>query len=309
MKKITLVLVPLAVLLIPLLAFAYTGGAGLYDSPHDFMKPGHAAEFGVPMDLNPVTATNSTNAGAIGICTFCHTPHRGVTSQLAWNHTLSANDFSWNDTTTIGGTSLPTNLKTWSGPSKLCLSCHDGSVAIGDIAWYYRAARTGGAKLSGMAGTGGTAYETDTLNLAGLLGKYNVGEGGDLSGTHPVGVPYPFNNSASTYNSIATGTYVATSQFVADPRGSGIRLFRDTGSGVTALVGAAAYADANVGIECSSCHDPHNGPTVKPDDLNGRPLLLRGTAWGDGAGVGNETYAAGTDDYICVKCHKMGVIP
>jgi hypothetical protein len=305
MKKLILILVPVGVLLLPWLALAYTGGAGLFDSPHDFMKPGHSQEFGVPIDLNPVTNPDGVRAGAVGMCTFCHTPHRGVTSQLAWNHTLSANDFSWSDTTTIGGTTLPTNLKTWSGPSKLCLSCHDGSVAIGDIAWYYRAARTGGAKLSGAAGM----TETDTLNLAGLLGKYNVGEGGDLSGTHPVGVPYPFNANASTYNNITTGAYVEKSQFVADPRASGIRLFRDTGTGVTALVGTAIYADGNVGIECSSCHDPHNGSTVKPDDLNGRPLLLRGTAWGDGAGVGNEVYAAGTDDYICVKCHKMNVIP
>jgi len=305
MKKLISILVPVAVLLLPLLALAYTGGAGLFDSPHDFMKPGHSQEFGVPIDLNPVTNPDGVRAGAIGICTFCHTPHRGLTSQLTWNHTLSANDFSWNDTTTIGGTTLPTNLKTWSGPSKLCLSCHDGSVAIGDIAWYYRAARTGGAKLSGVGAT-----ETDFLNIGGDLDKYNVGQGGDLGGTHPVGVPYPFNGSASTYNSISTGTYVEKSQFVADPRASGIRLFRDTGSGVTALTGGAAYASADVGIECSSCHDPHNGSTVKPDLLNDRPLLLRGTAWGDGAGVGNEAYKdSAVDDYICVKCHKMNVIP
>ena len=307
MKKLILILVPVAVLMIPLLALAYTGGAGLFDSPHDFMKPGHSLEFGVPTDLSPATNPDGTNAGAIGICTFCHTPHRGVTSQLAWNHTLSTNDFNWGtNTTTIGGTTLPTNLKTWSGPSKLCLSCHDGSVAIGDIAWYYRAARTGAAKLSGAPGM----TETDLLTSGGLLGHYNVGEGGDLSGTHPVGVPYPFNGSASTYNGIATGAYVEKGQFVADPRASGIRLFRDTGTGVTALTSGAAYASANVGIECSSCHDPHNGATVKPDLLNNRPLLLRGTAWGDGAGVGNEIYKdAAVDDYICVKCHKMNVIP
>ncbi|MDP2662423.1 MAG: hypothetical protein Q8R28_17020, partial [Dehalococcoidia bacterium] len=260
---------------------------------------------GVPIDLKPVTDPDGLKAGAIGICTFCHTPHRGLTSQLAWNHTLSANPFSWDATTTIGGTTLPDNLGDWSGPSKLCLSCHDGSVAIGDIAWYYRAARTGGAKLSGAGGM----TKTDLLNSAGALGHYNVGEDGNLSGTHPVGVPYPFGGLGSVYNGIPTGAYVEKSQFVTDPRVSGIRLFRDTGTGVTALTGGEVYASANVGIECSSCHDPHNGPTVKPDELNDRPLLLRGTAWGDGAGVGNETYAAGTDDYICVKCHKMVSIP
>ena len=54
----------------------------------------------------------------------------------AWNHTLSRNIYRWSKTSTAGGTPYPSIGLTWAGAARPCLSCHDASVAIGDIAWF-----------------------------------------------------------------------------------------------------------------------------------------------------------------------------
>src|SRR4051812_41640981 len=59
------------------------------------------------------------------VCIFCHTPHRAGQSPL-WNHTLSAATYiPYSSSTTKAAIGQPT------GASKLCLSCHDGTVALG----------------------------------------------------------------------------------------------------------------------------------------------------------------------------------
>src|SRR5574342_770768 len=102
--------------LVPLRAAAQAPGTGLRGSKHDF------SGFGSP---------------ASGLCTYCHTPHRAASTRLLWNHRLSPNVFQWDVPSTTAGTPFPTfRGDTYRGPTAKCLSCHDGSVAIGDIAWW-----------------------------------------------------------------------------------------------------------------------------------------------------------------------------
>lgn len=236
--------------LMPAVAFAseVPPGTGIRGSAHDF-------------------SGKTAGAAVTGLCTFCHTPHRAQETRLLWNHTLSQNTYSWSDVSqTIGGTPLPTISQTWTGPTKFCLSCHDGSVTIGDIAWFNEKSWTGAETLDTEK------HDTGEFNIATPTG--------DMKGNHPVAHPYPFQLAPSTYNSVATGQSVVVSEFVADPTVKGIRLFTDQGGIV--LAGATV---GSTGIECSSCHDPHNGPTVKDHPL------LRGELGGD------------SPEYICVKCH------
>lgn len=227
-------------------------GDGLAGSAHDFVT---GEEYAI---------------ATIGVCTFCHTPHRATQTKLLWNHKLSTNaSFSWDATETIGGTLLPTNLKTWVGTSKLCLSCHDGSVAIGDVYWWNSTAPA-------------APLETDTMLMH---ASKVVGQNGNLAGTHPVGLPY--GGATGSYNSISKGaTVVDEWKTPAAAIAAGIRLFKETSGTITA---AASSDTANLGIECSSCHDPHNkmpGAAVKGE------RLLRGAMTGSDAG------------YICLKCHS-----
>src|SRR5262245_29595227 len=62
------------------------------------------------------------------VCLFCHTPHRSTGETPLWNHTLSqAIYIPYSSSTAKATIGQPT------GSSKLCLSCHDGTVALGMV--------------------------------------------------------------------------------------------------------------------------------------------------------------------------------
>ncbi len=231
--------------LAPAAAWAQAPGAGLTNTAHDF------------------SGKTASTGFTTGLCTFCHTPHKGLQTLLLWNHTLSTNTFSWDVPATTAGTKFPTfKGDTYKGPTAKCLSCHDGSVAIGDVAWF------GEGKPSVIDSTKHGQGDT-----------FNVGFGGNLAGNHPVAMPYPFNNAKNTYNGTTTGDGAILTEWQATPL-TPIRIFNDDGSGNI----TAGAITAKTGMECSSCHDPHNKAAV--DDL-----FLRGKI------SGNDT------NYICLKCH------
>lgn len=228
-------------LLLPATSWAFTPGAGIAGTPHDF----------------------SSKGGGVGLCTFCHTPHKALSTLLLWNHTLSTNTFKWDVPATTAGTLFPTfKGDTYKGPTAKCLSCHDGSVAVGDIAWWNE---------------GPPGVLDNTKHGAG--DNMNVGFGGNMAGNHPVAMPYPYLGAKNTYNGSITGDGATLGEWQTTPS-TPIRIFNDDGLGnITA--GAVA---SKTGIECSSCHDPHNKAAV--DDL-----FLRGNL------KGSDTA------YICLKCH------
>lgn len=205
-----------------------------------------------------------------GSCTFCHTPHKAQTQTLLWNQTATpAGTYGWAQPLTTGGTAFPdldpgTNV----GPSIKCLSCHDGTATAGDIGHFNN-------------------QDPDTSGAAAVGANFTIGNGAtagdELVGNHPVSMPYPLNDAGSSYNNATTGPSAVLSDWVLNPETNGIRMFNDSaGDGTTIAAGAGTGGDA--GIECSSCHDPHNGGSVQ--DV----FYLRGTV-GQGA------------NYLCAKCH------
>jgi len=98
------------------------------------------------------------------ICKFCHIPHNAVAPVPLWSHELSAVQYEMPSIVTGDGGRVP--LGQPDGSSRLCLSCHDGTVALGDIA--------GARRPVDMAG-------------ASRLGPGRRGHiGTDLSGSHPI---------------------------------------------------------------------------------------------------------------------------
>ena len=248
-------------------------GTGLASSPHDF------------------STVSTSSVVPIGMCTRCHTPHRALQTHLLWNHALSTNTFSWDVPTTTAGTTLPTNVEaTYQGSTTKCLSCHDGSVGTGQVAWFEE--------------QGPRDLSTST-SVIGSTSGISQGFGGVMNGIHPVAVPYPYLGVANTYNGATTAANYAQSggippqwfnQWLQNPPYP-IRLFNDDGSGhITA--GASA---GRTGIECTSCHDVHNDEDV-PDpnnvgDTRGYNYLLRGKLTGNVTG-------GGPSGYICEGCHN-----
>ncbi|MFQ5504245.1 MAG: hypothetical protein ACE5F1_05525, partial [Planctomycetota bacterium] len=62
------------------------------------------------------------------ICVFCHAPHRARTVAPLWNREDSRSTYLTYQSSTFKGTVSQPN-----GSSKLCLSCHDGTIALGSV--------------------------------------------------------------------------------------------------------------------------------------------------------------------------------
>lgn len=104
------------------------------------------------------------------VCAYCHTPHHAVEDLTAdymplWSRTVTAEVFTGYDSPTIDGFAIDPVA----GPSRLCMGCHDGAVAIDA---YY-----------GATGTA-TMVEGDAFLEIG------VGLNGDLTNDHPIGFDY-----------------------------------------------------------------------------------------------------------------------
>ncbi len=63
------------------------------------------------------------------ICIFCHTPHKAnLDIPYLWNRQLSTANY-----TTYSSSTLYATVGQPTGASKLCLSCHDGTIALGAL--------------------------------------------------------------------------------------------------------------------------------------------------------------------------------
>ena len=263
--------------------WAYTPGTGITGTPHDFTQGTAGIEVllwnstnaqgtvtqvttntGVPY-IDPATGKQATTRVQIGLCTNCHTPMQAQSTNLLWNHTLSSATYSWDQPATTAGTTYPVfRGDSYKGPSAKCMTCHDGTLANVDGAWFNRG--------------------TLTTSVAGAQAGHVVSSAGRISGNHPVAMPYPFNGVSSAYNRTFNGSQLSPRAFVSDPTAFGIRLFNDDGAGNI----TAGPASSRSGIECSSCHDVHNGSRTRDQ------FLLTGTRTGGKA-----------QGYICTRCHAM----
>ncbi len=102
------------------------GQGGILGSPHDFSQNGW---------------------GTTQVCIFCHTPHGAdvtLQDEPLWNHELSTKQYALYTSSTLDGQPGQPD-----GASKLCLSCHDGTVAIDSYG-----GQTGSHFLDGEAAVG-----------------------------------------------------------------------------------------------------------------------------------------------------------
>jgi len=76
---------------------------------------------------NAVRATSEDQ-----VCVFCHIPHKAMQSRPIWNRDLSYQENA-SLYTLYGSTTLDSNVQRPNGAAKLCLSCHDGTQAIGAL--------------------------------------------------------------------------------------------------------------------------------------------------------------------------------
>ena len=189
-------------------------------------------------DLSATGYKKTTNVDQI--CVFCHTPHNASGASNGgqiiplWNHITSTATYTMYDGSTLTAGSMK------GGASLACLSCHDGTVAVGsmvNIPYGYGA--TQGTPLSY---TGTTSTQIDKTTGI-MTGSHALGI--DLSNDHPINVAYD-----------------ASMQPIGGLIAANIPLFDINGKEQVAVVGGL--------IQCASCHDVHNwGGT----GITGAPFL------------------------------------
>lgn len=203
MKKI--MLISLCMLLIATSAFALIAG-----SKHD------------------LTAAAYYTGAQVSSCQFCHAPHHAVAGPPLWNRATSVASYTLYGS---GSTLAGTTVNAPGSNSQTCLSCHDGSIAVGDIVNGTDSVIQGVAPLN-----------TD-FNAAGRLVAGNAFIGTDLRTSHPIGVNYVTGNIAG----LNTATVASGSNWTVNGK-------------------AWLLYTSNKRVECGSCHDPHsttNTPFLK----------------------------------------------
>lgn len=157
----------------------------------------------------PIRSTTETQ-----VCIFCHIPHTAKPNTPLWNHAGSSVTYNVYNSSTMGA-AMATPSKT----SKLCLSCHDGTIALGETAQ--------GANIS-VVDTTGTLLDPDSRFSS--TAAPNLGENGgrDLKNDHPF-----------SFIPAQRGRLVgAINQREPSPAVPEVKLEQSK-------------------VECVSCHDPH----------------------------------------------------
>jgi len=246
------------------------------------------------------------------VCVFCHTPHGADTGALAekplWNKTLTAKTYVVYTSKSLDAeTILNTSLQQPLGSSKLCLSCHDGAMALGSVR-VLRGVNNPAAITMAGTGTGGimppgsgttTGY---TRNIGG--GSLGQTSNFDLTNDHPISVTYD-TALATRDGEMRVPNATQNSTIVV---GGTHPLFgkRAAGQGAARPVlpleptGASSAGQ----VQCTTCHDPHikGGATDLTAEGNikflRRPRLQRAQP--------TASYADGTD-IMCLACHDKGL--
>ena len=144
--------------LIALVLIAAGAGLAAAAGPSDIINTRHNLSIS---GTGPIRALTEDR-----VCIFCHTPHNAAPLTPLWNKAIEPQFY----TVYASPTLKAGPLQQPDGPTKLCLSCHDGTIAMGAVL------NPGG----GIGMSGGGRFPSGSLSDFGL----------DLSGHHPVSFPY-----------------------------------------------------------------------------------------------------------------------
>ncbi|MDR9499656.1 MAG: cytochrome c3 family protein [Hydrogenovibrio sp.] len=197
------------------------------------------------------------------ICVFCHTPHGASVAPNAplWNRELSDAAYTLYTSDSMQGT-----LEQPGGSSKLCLSCHDGAMALGSVNF------ADGALNPQFEMTGTDA--DGTLSSADADTGFTRNLGTNLANDHPISFTYD-----ATLAGLDSELYdPATAEHIGN---------RVPG------VSKPHVPLENDQVQCISCHDPHI--------IDDKFLRLNRTQ--EGTHPSDGTFDS-TQDIVCLGCHN-----
>jgi len=271
MEKFTALLAVAVIAASAVTAFAGMGaGTGVNGSLHDMNYYAPTKSGGQPEKYERV-------------CVYCHTPHSAAVTDPSdplgtnylplWNHdftTLTYTVYNW---------ATPDNLPfTISdplvGPSRLCMSCHDGVIAVDQHG--PAMSNAGAIKLSGNSA---------------------VGSSGSLANDHPIGFDYIQARTARNLTEINGITVnvqeivdenqtFATAITVSDTQGT----YNTVTRAGTRAIKSTLY-NGKI-MTCATCHEVHN-----------KENATQATSTDGSATPNYFLYAKEQYSLICLSCH------
>ena len=201
-------------------------------------------------------------------CLFCHAPHNASPIAPLWNRSNPGTSYTpYTSSTSLSRPGQPT------GASLYCLSCHDGTIALGDVL-------SRGARI-GMAG-GVTTMPAGNSNL-----------GADLSDDHPISFAY-------------TATLAATRGELANPATLTGKVKLDAGGQLQCTSCHDPHDDTNgkflvvpnqASALCQTCH--------LKNYWNASDHKLSAKTWnGAGTNPWPHTTASTVAANACENCHR-----
>jgi cytochrome c553 len=164
------------------------------------------------------------------VCTFCHTPHNSAPQTVLWNRKDPTTTFGrYSSASLVIRGNTEAKYGEPNGSSRLCLSCHDGVTALGDVLNGPLIDFGANDKITGIA-----KFDANKVKL----------------GHHPVSFVYnatvasALAGKAAPYN----GTYTVPT---GPPWPNNVQLF------------AVTDRNKKEWMQCATCHDPHQN---KSDD-------------------------------------------
>lgn len=178
-------------------------------------------------DMNSITGLTDDAQGRV--CAFCHTPHHALVDasgeqQPLWSHEFTGYINAW---VPYQSPTLQANVEDpLMGPSRLCMSCHDGVVAADQH--YGSVGGNTNARLSSDGWNGAAiGLATDTTNA-------------DFSNDHPIG----FNYNDAEAADVGGGLFPSNRNFIGNTNNA-------------ALTVADVLLNGDY-MTCATCHDVHN---------------------------------------------------
>jgi predicted CXXCH cytochrome family protein len=208
-----------------------TPGTGILQTSHDLSSAtGRGTFYDAGVNADPVLDR---------VCIYCHAPHHTMTTVEAqmsdidyyplWNHDVTTIE-AWTpyQNTDPANPVIPDNIQHQlnaelgdpGGISKLCLSCHDGSVAVSSYGNFENGASS--------------SKHTGNVNI--LSGAFSIGLNGNLQNHHPIGFDYD--------------EVAMADDEIRDPSAT---LLGDNPYGL--MIEDLLWQRS---MECTSCHDVHN---------------------------------------------------
>ena len=226
-----------------------------------------------------------------GVCVFCHTAHTNtVSAPPLWNKEFPIETYVTYSSSSLDALDIQsiTELDQPDDSSKMCLSCHDGTLAIGAVAVLNGQPN----QLIRLSGTSTFPVTGAMPAGAGEATGYTRRLGVDLRNDHPISVSYTSDlalRDGELRDVDANQKSVFDNGVTIGPRADG-------GKHVLPLFGAVGAAQ----LQCPTCHDPH----LRDDNLAvGNQKFLRMNRFQEEQPT--ELFSQ-TNDIICLACHDKG---